>query len=187
MSKISVERIKELQKEAFKINKQFKACQSYKESKGILRDAKRGVDYYEGRQWLEYKRKLPFENPTMNLVKNIIDGKASSINSKEFKLNFIIDNDQVSTTNVTRFAEYQMKEMGQDEINRDITLEALIKGTAISVFLWNEDAQGQMGIQEGSLEHTLVDLEDFAVSNPNEKNVQKQTLGGSAEEQSDNG
>lgn len=168
------QKIKEFEQEAQNITKQFNACQTFKETKGILRGAKRGVDYYEGRQWIDIKTKLPFEKPTVNIIQNLVDDKTASINSKIFKINYTINNDVVQTKDVTRFAEYQMKEMGQQRLERKASKDGLVKGTFVWYFWWNEDKVGLSGATEGALEADCVDIADFAVSNPLEQDVQKQ-------------
>lgn len=161
-------------REANKIKKQFDACQRFKEAKGIIRDAKRSIDFYEGRQWVDFKGKLPFEKPRINIIQNIVDGKVASINQKVFKINYIVDNDQASTNKVTNFTDYQLKEMDIEGLNMRSTYDALIKGTACLYSFWNEDKIGTMGNVEGAVETVLIDVKDIAVSNPNEKDIQKQ-------------
>lgn len=168
------EQIKELKLRANKIKKEFDECTRYKEEKGIIKGAKRSIDFYEGRQWLDIKTKLPFEKPTLNITQNMVDDKQASINSKIFKINYSVSGDEASTKNVTRFAEYQMKEMGQSKLERRGTKDGLLKGTFIWYYWWNEDKVGLNGETEGALEGTVVDLSNVAVSNPTEKDIQKQ-------------
>lgn len=167
-------KIQERVKEAQKIKKQFEACQRFKEAKGILRDARRSIDFYEGRQWGDFKGKLPFEKPRVNIIQNIVDGKVASINQKVFKINYVVDNDQTSTNKVTNFTDYQLKEMDIEGLNMRSSYDALIKGTAVLYSFWNEDKIGTMGNVEGAVETVLIDVKDVAVSNPNEKDIQKQ-------------
>lgn len=169
-----LDEIKKLELEAAKIKKQFDACQSFKKNKGIIEAAVRSVDFYEGRQWGDFKGKLPFERPTTNIVQNIIDGKVASINQKIFKINYVVDNDQYTTNLVTKFASYQMKEMDQEGLNLRASYDALIKGTGIWYYFWNEDKIGALGTVEGGVEAACVDIKDIAVSNPSEKDIQKQ-------------
>lgn len=166
--------IKRLKLEATKIKKQFDDCTAYKETKGIIKGARRSVDFYEGRQWLDIKTKLPFEKPILNVTQNMVDDKQASINSKIFKINYSVSGDEASTKNVTRFAEYQMKEMGQSLLERRGTKDSLLKGTFVWYFWWNEDKIGLNGATEGALEGSVVDLANVAVSNPTEKDIQKQ-------------
>ena len=174
MSKTRDEQLQRLILEAQKIKKQFDSCTSFKEKKGILKAKKRAVQFYEGKQWGDFKGSLPFEKPTANIIANIIDNKVASINQKTFKINFRVDNDQLSTNKVTNFAEYQTKEMEQSDINVNATYDGLNKGTFIEYFYWDDKAIGLLGNIEGALKCVLADLEDFAVANPTEKDVQKQ-------------
>ena len=171
---INRKKIDDLQQEAQVIYKQFEAGQNFKDSKGILTQANRAVDFYEGNQWGDFKGKLPFEKPSANIIQNVIDGKAASINQKIFKINFVIDNDNLSTNTISKFTDFQLKEMQHEEIILAATYEALIKGTGIWYEYWNEDKEGVLGNIEGALEASIIDLEDIVFSNPNEKNVQKQ-------------
>lgn len=167
-------KIIELCLEAQKIKKQFDACKSFKDKKGILEEARRGIEFYEGRQWGDFRGSLPFEKPTANIIANIIDNKSASINQKSFKINYRIDDDQASTNKVTNFAEYQTKEMEQADCNLLATYDGLIKGTFIWYYYWDKDAIGLLGNIEGALKCVLIDIEDIAVANPNERDVQKQ-------------
>ena len=167
-------RIDDLQQEAQVIYKQFEAAQSYKNNKGILEQATRAVNFYEGNQWGDFKGKLPFEKPSINIIQNVVDGKAASINQKIFKINFIVDNDNLSTNKISKFTDYQLKEMQHEDIILAATYDTLLKGTGIWYEYWNEDKEGVLGNIEGSLEASIIDIEDIAFSNPTEKNVQKQ-------------
>lgn len=167
-------RLEDLQHEAQVIYKQFEAAQHYKNSKNIIEHANRAVNFYEGNQWGDFKGKLPFEKPSINIIQNVIDGKAASINQKIFKINFVVDNDNLSTNTISKFTDYQLKEMQHEDIILAATYDTLIKGTGIWYEYWNEDKEGVLGNIEGALEAALIDIEDIAFANPNEKNVQKQ-------------
>lgn len=172
--KISREELLTLVAEAEQIKRQFRNCDNYKKEKDILKDARRSVDYYEGRQWNDYKGRVSFEKPTLNFIQNMTDGKESSILQKTYKPIFVIDDDQASSDKVTKFSEWQMKEMGQDDLNRRMVHDGLLKGTYIVYFYWDEDAVGSAGITDGALQAVTVDIDDFAVANPRETDVQKQ-------------
>lgn len=169
-----VKKIEKLRMDAVNIKTEFNNCNSFKEAKGILKDAKRAVEFYEGRQWDEYKGKISIEKPVMNFIQNTTDGKAASILQKTYKPIFIIDDDKASSDTVTKFSEWQMKEMNQEDLNKRMVYDGLIKGTYIVYFYWDEDSIGQAGSIEGALNAITIDLQDFAVANPNEKDVQKQ-------------
>lgn len=170
-------RIKEIERlslEAQRIFKDFQSNESYKETKGITEGAKRAVDFYEGRQYIDNKNRLPFEKVKANVIQTVVDSKEANVLSKVFALNFIINNDNYSTENVTKFASFQMKEMGQDELNRNGTHDNLLKGTMIWYFSWDEFANGQFGVKNGAIRGFNIDLADIAVANPLNRDVQRQ-------------
>ena len=107
-----------LKKEAELIKKQFDSSQNYKDKKGILDDAINSVAFYEGKQWIDYKGvKLPVEQVVMNIILNMVESKISSVCSKRYRLEYVIDNDKYSTTKVSRFTEYQNRELKQNKMN----------------------------------------------------------------------
>lgn len=165
---------KELLEEAQKIVKQFDKCSHFKNSKNILTDAERSVDFYEGRQWNDVQMKVPFEKPQVNIIQNIVDQKVANVTSKVWHLNFVIDADFTTTNRLSKFSEVQQKKMQQEDLNLEFTRDAIIKGTGIIVYHWNPDSIGQTGDVEGELEGTIIDLHDFACSDPSERNIQKQ-------------
>ena len=166
--------LQQLQIDAGNIVKEFANCESFKTSKGILKDAQRAVEFYEGRQWGEYNGKIPIEKPVMNFIQNTTDGKASSILQKTYRPIFIVDGDKASSDRVTKFSEWQMKDMKQGTLNKKLVYDGLIKGTYIAYFYWDEDSIGQAGVIEGALKATNIDIQDFAVANPNETDIQNQ-------------
>ena len=159
--KNSKKRIQDLQKEARDVLDKFEKSTQYKESLGILRDAKRSVEFYEGRQWRDLKKKLPFENPTINVVGNMVDSKAASILNKTWVINYSVNDNLISTKKINRFTEWQLKQLHQDELNVKLTYDGLNKGTMIAYFYWDEDAVGQMGVMDGAVKASVIDIQDI--------------------------
>lgn len=173
MMKMIRKEIEPLQKEAAKIKKEFDDCYRYKDDKRILKDAKVAVDFYEGRQW-DSKKKLPFEKPVINVIQNMVDEKVASILNKSWKVNFIVSDDNTLTDKVNKFTEWQMSELDQDTMNYYNALNGLLKGSWFNYYYWNEDKEGQMGVNDGGVEVISIDIQDIAVANPKIKNIQKQ-------------
>lgn len=166
--------IEKLKNEASDVYQKFQASDRYKEQKGIITDAKRSVDFYEGRQWRDFKNRLPFENPTINVVGNMVDSKAASILNKTWTINYVVNDDTAQTDKINKFTEWQMKQLKQDELNARLTYDGLNKGTFILYLYWDEDAVGQMGVMDGSVKATTIDIQDIAVANPTNTDVQTQ-------------
>ncbi len=167
-------KLEELQKEADDVYQKFDSSSQYKINKGIIKDAKRSVDFYEGRQWRDFQNKLPFENPTINVIQNMVDSKAASILNKNWTINYVVNDNNAQTDKLNKFTEWQMKQLKQDEINHKLTYDGLNKGTFILYLYWDEDSVGQMGVTEGSVKATTIDIQDIAVANPTNTDVQSQ-------------
>lgn len=166
--------LEEIQKQAKKVYSDWQTNVSYKDKLFIRQDAQRSIDFYEGRQYIGVKKKLPFEKPVFNLVEFTVDSKLSNILSKQWNYNFIVNNSLLSTKNVSDFAKFQIKEMGLQKLNRKAVLDGLLKGTFIYLFYWDENAVGELGSIKGALKCEILDVNDIAVANPMERDIQKQ-------------
>lgn len=167
-------KLDELQNQAKKVYSDWQTNLSYKDKLQIRQEAQRSIDFYEGRQYIGVKKKLPFEKPVFNLVEFIVDSKLSNILSKQWTYNFIVNNSLLSTKNVSDFAKFQVKEMGLQKLNRKAVLDGLLKGTFIYLFYWDENAVGELGSIKGALKCDILDINDIAVANPMERDIQKQ-------------
>lgn len=162
-------------KETTKIYDEFQKGMAYLNDIGIARQIPKNVDYFEGRQWpAPTKNTKDLPRPVFNFIEMLVNNKASNILGSPVKLNFIADNDIVSTKNFTRFAQYQQKEMRQDEYDNLAILDSLIKGTFIYYYYWDEFAIGKKGKFEGGLRVVTLDPLNVVVSDPQEKDIQKQ-------------
>lgn len=167
--------VKFLNEEALKGVREFNACQRYKEALGILEEAQKNVDMYEGRQWLGFKKsKFPFEPPILNNIANIVDQKVSSVCSKLYKLEFVVENNVVATTKLTKFNETVMRELKQTTRYKQMAYDAILKGTGLKYDYWNTSTLGLYGNMEGGVDTSIVDVADFSVKNPHEKDIEKQ-------------
>lgn len=132
------------------------------------------VDFVEGRQWprpTKLTRNMP--RPVFNMCAMIRDNKVSNVLGSPVKLNFILDT-QEDTTKFTRFAEWQMKDMGMKQLDDRACNDGAVKGTYIYHFYWDDEAKGRRGQYEGAVRCQLIDVLNFIVSNPKEVDVQKQ-------------
>lgn len=167
-------KIEELQRDANKAYSEWQNNVSYKNKLFIKEEAQRSIDFYEGRQYKGVNKKLPFEKPIFNLTEFIVDSKMANILSKQWTYNFIVNNSLLSTKKVSDFAKFQIKEMGLQKLNRKAVLDGLLKGTFIYLFYWDENAVGELGSIKGALKCEILDVNDIAVANPLERDIQKQ-------------
>jgi hypothetical protein len=151
--------------------------ESYMQTKGLFSAIPLWWKFFEGDQWgqiTENTKNIP--RPVYNLIEMIVDNKRSNITGSPVAFSFSTSLDEKSTDKLVKFDKYIMKKVDQQELDRQATLDSLIAGTGIYYYFWNEHAIGPKGTQEGSLDAEIIDVLDFAVSNPKLKatNFQKQ-------------
>lgn len=162
-------------RESTKIYDEFQKGIKYFQNLKLDTQIPKNVEFFEGKQWApatKNTKELP--RPVFNFIEMMINNKASNILGSPVKLNFIADNDQDSTKHFTRFAQYQQKEMRQDEYDNLAILDSLIKGTFVFYYYWDEYAIGKKGRFEGGLRVDVLDPMNVVVSDPQIKDIQKQ-------------
>jgi hypothetical protein len=153
--------------------------ESYMQTKGLSSAIPMWWKFFESDQWgqvTESTRNIP--RPVYNLVEMIIDNKRSNITGTPVAFSFSTSLDEKSTDKVTKFDKFVTKKIDQQELDRQATLDSLVAGTSIYYYYWNEHAIGPKGTQEGSLDAEIIDVLDFAVSNPRLKATQFQNRNG---------
>ena len=141
---------------------------------GITKSIPTCVDFVEGRQWprpTPLTRNMP--RPVFNICSMIRDNKVSNVLGSPIKLNFILDNLQ-DTSKFTRFAEWQMKDMGMKNLNDKACNDGAVKGTYVYHLYWDDEAKGRRGEYEGAVRCQLIEPLNLIVSNPKEIDIQKQ-------------
>lgn len=162
-------------KETTLIYEDFQKGLTYFDTLGLTTQIPKNVNFFEGKQWPKAtKNTQDLPRPVFNFIEMMVNNKASNILGSPVKLNFIADNDADSTKEFTRFAQYQQKEMRQDEYDFTAVLDSLIKGTYVYYYYWDEFAVGKKGRFEGGLRVVTLDPMNVVVSDPQEKDVQKQ-------------
>ena len=151
--------------------------ESYMQTKGLFSAIPQWWKFFEGDQWgqiTENTRNIP--RPVYNLIEMIVDNKRSNITGSPVAFSFSTSLDEKSTDKLVKFDKYIMRKVDQAELDRQATLDSLVAGTGIYYYFWNEYALGPKGTQEGALDAEIIDVLDFAVSNPKLKatNFQKQ-------------
>jgi hypothetical protein len=149
--------------------------ESYMQTKGLAAAIPVWWKFFEGDQWgqiTENTKNIP--RPVYNLVEMIIDNKRSNVTGTPVAFNFATSLDEKSTEKVTKFDKFVTKKIDQQELDRQATLDSLVAGTSVYYYYWNEHAIGPKGTQEGALDAEIIDVLDFAVSNPRLKATQFQ-------------
>lgn len=131
------------------------------------------VDYYEGRQW-PYDVKTSLPRPVLNVVKFIGRNKKASILSSPVSLMYQSEDGAEKTKDLNKFSDYMMKEMHMKDYDSEAIEDGVRKGTYIYHHYWDADAVGLKAKENGALKVELIDVLNFFVANPNEKDEQKQ-------------
>ena len=153
----------------------YERGKSFYANKGFTTALPNYVSFYEGDQWpkpTEATKHMP--RPVFNFVKMIIDNKVSNIVGSPVKLNFVADNDKISTNKFTRFAHFILKEIGMENIDYEAILTDRKKGVFVKHYYYSEEAIGRKGNFEGGLRCQLIEPLNVYVADPNETNIQKQ-------------
>ena len=163
---------------AEKLNKvwtDYENARNYLIKLGITEDIPEFVDFVQGKQWPEATAKTEnMPRPTFNMTEMIVDTKVSNVVGSPIKLNFIAEDDNVASRRFTQFANYQIKEMGMDELNDRAASDGGIKGTYVYHGYWDEKYQGKRGNYEGGWRTEIIDPLNILFANPSETNEQKQ-------------
>lgn len=166
-------KLERYQEEAKLVKQQFEKNIQYKNKLNLTSDAEKCIDFYEGRMYVTNSTK-PFEKTKFNLIKFHVDGKQANILSKQWKFNFVVNNSMTSTKKVSEFAEFQLKEMKFKQHVKRAVKDGLLKGTYVFYFYWDEESVGELGMIKGGLKCQIIDFNDIALANPNNKEVQEQ-------------
>ncbi|MBQ7307119.1 MAG: hypothetical protein IJW82_01155, partial [Clostridia bacterium] len=157
-----------------KLNKWYEEGIAYHKSIGLDK-LPTYVDFYEGKQWpapTQKTKNLP--RPVLNIIEMNGENKKSQILSSPIKLVYQSSSDNINVEKFNKFAEYQLKRLGQEELNDDAILDGIMKGSYCIYYYWDKDIPGLDGLVEGDISAQIIDPSNIIFANPNEKNVQKQ-------------
>lgn len=154
--------------------------QQWLSSKGYTTNIPKWNGLYEG--WGHWGKvgestsKMP--RPTMPMTRMIVNNKVSNIASGTIALKYIPESNTPQAREkadaFSKFARYQTKRMGMEQIDFDAILTDRKSGAFVKVYYWSEEEKGRKGHYEGDLKCQLIDLLNFEVADPTEHDVQKQ-------------
>lgn len=154
---------------------QYENAQAYLVQEGLTTAIPDYVKFYEGEQWpssTAKTRNMP--RPTFNMVEMIVDTKIANVISQPIKLNFVAEGDNEKSSKFTKFAQYQMKEMGMNELNDRAAQDGGIKGTYVYHFYYDEKYAGKRGNYEGGYRCEVIDPLNILFADPTQVDEQKQ-------------
>ncbi len=154
---------------------QYEDAQAYLVKEGLTTAIPEYVEFYEGNQWpspTKNTRTMP--RPTFNMVEMIVDTKIANVIGQPIKLNFVAEGETMKSSKFTKFAQYQMKEMGMNELNDRAAQDGGIKGTYVYHFYYDEKYAGKRGNYEGGYRCEIIDPLNILFADPTQTDEQKQ-------------
>lgn len=148
---------------------------NYLSNKNLINVMRESVMFYEGNHY--YKKvysDVDLPKVVFNVIKMIIDNKASNILSTPFDTHFSSSSSPELVERMNRFDKYILKELDHDILNRLLVNSSLVKGTHAIHYYWVEDIVGQSGLYKGGLRAEIIDPLRVAVANPRVKDIQAQ-------------
>ena len=131
--------------------------------------------FYEGNQWpapTRATKSLP--RPVVNFIKMIVRSKKSFILASKARIHYEAELSEVDLTALNDFADYMVKEIGQEELDREAVQEACVEGTYIYHYYWDSEAVGRDGRVAGGMRVELLDPLAVVFENPTQRDEQKQ-------------
>ena len=131
--------------------------------------------FYEGDQWpapTRATKSLP--RPVVNFIKMIVRSKKSFILASKARIHYEAELSEVDLTALNDFADYMVKEIGQEELDREAVQEACVEGTYIYHYYWDSEAVGRDGRVAGGMRAELLDPLAVVFENPTQRDEQKQ-------------
>ena len=148
---------------------------AYQGSIGLTKDLPTFVRFYEGKQWPAATKKTKnLPRPVFNIVKMICRSKKAAILSTPVRIVYKADDVRADVDKFNAFADYIVKEYGQDALDKKAIHEGVIKGTYVYHYYWDADAKGKRGRQDGALRCELIDTLNIFFADPTEIDEQKQ-------------
>lgn len=161
--------------------KDYENGKAYKSSENLYNIIARNERYYAGDQWKGVKDS-GLNPTTLNFLEQLVDVKVSSIMANQLTIHR--KPDELSESNQTvelatkafQLADKKNWErVKMDTMNEEMLLDAAISGLGISYWYWDESLiTGNDFLEKGDFKGELIDSINLYVSNPNERDIQKQ-------------
>lgn len=145
----------------------------YKEHTNFFNYVNQAQNFYNGDQYpnANYKNMIRI---SINICKFSATIKASKICGTPIYLTYTADNNDIDTTALREFDEYNCNKLHLDTFNYQSALNGFVNGTEITFARWDEDDTSYKGIYKGGLVYEHIDPRKFAVANPYIQGIQNQ-------------
>lgn len=150
----------------------WELSENFKNTTHLLNEIRQCEDFYNGNQY-----QTPNKNNQLRLQLNVcaygVQTTASKLNGTPIYLTFTSQDFKLSSK-LSRFDDYNLKNMCHDQFRYRVCINAGHSGTAITHIVWDKDATKYKGIYKGGVREERVPIEDFAVANPYLEDLQSQ-------------
>ncbi len=157
------------------VHKMWEDGQAHMKKLGLTSQIPLNRNFYENKQWGIVKKgteKLP--RPQFAQIEQYVNTKVANIVSSPVKAQFFSkDNDEAGDT-LTNFDEFISKEIKESTLREDVVFSGAIDGSGFLHYFFNQDKRDQRGQYAGGLDCEELDILDIIVSNPRERDIQKQ-------------
>lgn len=145
----------------------------YKDNTNFFNYVNQAQNFYNGDQYpnANYKNMIRI---SINICKFSATIKASKICGTPIYLTYTADNNDIDTTALREFDEYNCNKLHLDTFNYQSALNGFVNGTEITFARWDEDDTSYKGIYKGGLVYEHIDPRKFAVANPYIQGIQNQ-------------
>lgn len=169
---------------AKKIASDWQKGENYQKSIRLKETCENAVKFAEGDQWptvTERTKSLP--RPVLNIIKFIVNNKKSNILASKIKMVYkpmtylagSEDDINVQGANAfTNFAHHIKKEIKQEDLDNIAVIDGIRKGTYIYHYYWDKELKSSIARFDGGMNGQIIDPLNIVVSNPNERDEQKQ-------------
>lgn len=163
---------------------QYQNGLNYFDRSGLAKEWEECENFYEGKHWPKATKKTKnLPRPVINLCSMIADNKKAGILSEKIKLVYTpaemfgerLEQAQQGSNIFTKFSENISRELKQEDLDEEAIDYATQFGTYIYHYFWDKEITGGMetpylGAERGE----VLKPSNVIVSNPREKDVQKQ-------------
>ena len=158
-----------------KVWKEYQDCINFRKKTGVDDNIKLWRDFYEGRQWGEWKEKDEDKpRPQFNFCEMIVDNKVAGILATPLRVVYSSSSNNKLANNLNDFNAFIEKEIDLDKTCSKCVNDGAVEGASMLYIYWDADAVGARGEYKGGVRVERIDLDKIGFHNPTEIDVQKQ-------------
>ena len=150
-------------------------AKDYQNKIELRSNIKKWREFYKGNQWSGITdRTKNFPRPVFNIIKMIIESKASAIGGSPIQIKFSSQVEDQAGRLFNEFTQTILKRLDFNNKLYKMTLRALVDSASILHFYWDENMTDDKGAYKGGLNAELINITNVYFSDPEESDIQKQ-------------